>query len=295
LLALTLEAIFQLSDQSATTNDLSPSYPPTPHILRDLGIVFEMQALDCRASLEVVPHLCSNVSGVRAGTLGMLIDVAAGAYATRAVAPNWVATCDMVVNQFAAPHAGVIAACPRLLRHGKSTIVVEVDVTSESQPDVLIGMGTVTFSILESRSEFQRTDPSDDYMRSEFAVEGSGLVQPVLDRIGASVVDVCAGEVVLALSPYVGNTLGALQGGVLTMLLDYSAECAGRSVGERDWVTHDLIVHFLSLGKAGPLRSRARILKTSSHGAKLRVEVHDEGKDNRLVSVATADVGPAPA
>ncbi|MGY8804976.1 MAG: PaaI family thioesterase, partial [bacterium] len=137
---------------------------------------------DCRASLEVVPHLCSNVSGVRAGTLGMLIDVAAGAYATRAVAPNWVATCDMVVNQFAAPHAGVIAACPRLLRHGKSTIVVEVDVTSESQPDVLIGMGTVTFSILESRSEFQRTDPSDDYMRSDFAVEGSGLVQPVLDR-----------------------------------------------------------------------------------------------------------------
>ena len=282
-----------MSESNATTNDLSPDYPPVPHILRDLGIVVEMQGLDCRAGLEVVSHMCSEAGGMRIGTMSMLVDVVAGAYATRAVAPNWVATCDMVVHQFAAPARGIIAAFPRVLRHGKSTIVVEIDVTCQEEPEVLIGLGRVTFSILESRNELQRTEPREEFVRSEFAVPGSGLVNPVLEQIGAKVLSAGNGEVELAISPYVGNTLGALQGGVLSMLLDRSAELAGRRVGQADWATSDLAIHFLSLGKAGPLRSHARVLKSSPNGAKVRVEVRDEGRDHRLVSVATADVGPS--
>ena len=100
------------------------------------------------------------------------------------------------------------------------------------------------------------------------------------------------GEVELPISSYNTNTLGALQGGGLAILVDLAAEVAGGSVGRSDWVTKEFVIHFLALGKQGPLRTSARVLQVSEHGAQLRVEVKDEGADDRLVSVVTALVGP---
>jgi acyl-coenzyme A thioesterase PaaI-like protein len=56
-------------------------------------------------------------------------------------------------------------------------------------------------------------------------------------------------------------------------------------------VTTDFSVHFLSLGKAGPLRASAQVLAAESDHALLRVEVRDRGNDDRLLSVATARAG----
>ncbi|MCP5044866.1 MAG: hypothetical protein GY944_27885 [bacterium] len=275
-----------------TTPDLSPSYPPAHHILSDLRIFVETGGLEVRAGLEVVPEMACEGSGVRAGVIAVLVDIAAGTYATRAVAPGWTATCDMVLHTLRRVDSGTLIAVPRPLRRGKSTVVVEVEVREESSPDELVALATVTFSILESRSAVQRADVSPDPVRSEFGQPDSGLSRPVLDALGVEVVDAAAGEVELAMSPYVGNTLSALQGGALAILVDAAAEAAGCHAAAANWITKDLVIHYLALGKVGPIRTRARVLENSPHGTRLRIEVNDCGSDQRLLSVATVEVGP---
>ncbi|MCP4035510.1 MAG: hypothetical protein GY733_01125 [bacterium] len=88
------------------------------------------------------------------------------------------------------------------------------------------------------------------------------------------------------------NTLSALQGGALGILIDAAAEAAGRHAADAHWITKDLVIHYLALGKVGPIRTRARVLENSPHGTRLRIEVNDCGSDQRLLSVATVEVGP---
>ncbi|MFT5444098.1 MAG: acyl-coenzyme A thioesterase PaaI-like protein [Myxococcota bacterium] len=252
----------------------------------------ELEGLRCRTGIQVVPHLCTN-GVLRVGAVATLIDVAAGAYATRAVSPNWVATCDLVLHTLAPVAQGTVIAVPRKLRHGKTTLVVEVDVFEASNPDRHTATGTVTFSILESRGAIQRTDPADELIRTEFALPTTELAKPIIETMGVEVVDASLGQLKVALTPYLGNTLGAVQGGAIALLAEASAELAGRHIGDAGWVTRDMVIHYLSLGKVGPLSSRAKVLRSTEDGALLRVELYDEGRDRRLLTTITAEVGPA--
>lgn len=281
-----------LSTTTRKTEDLAPNYPPSHHILRDLGIFVELEGLRCRTGIEVVPHLCTN-GVLRVGAIAMLIDVAAGAYATRAVSPNWVATCDLVLHTLVSVSRGTVVAVPRKLRHGKTTLVVEVDVFEASNPEIPTATGTVTFSILESRGATQRTDPIEELIRTEFALPTTNLAKPIFETMGVEVVDASLGQLEVPLTPYLGNTLGAVQGGAIALLAEASAEMAGRHIGEASWLTRDMVIHYLSLGKAGPLSSRAKVLRSTGNGALLRVELYDEGRDRRLLTAITAEVGPA--
>ena len=58
----------------------------------------------------------------------------------------------------------------------------------------------------------------------------------------------------------------------------------------RDVVTTDLSVHFLALGREGPVRSRASLLRHDGNGALFSVELRDAGHEERLAAVATARV-----
>jgi len=278
-------------------NHMTQGYPPQTHLLRDLGIYIDQQGEQTRAGMEIVSHMCTSRGGARAGVVGTLVDVVAGAFAARAVAPNWIATLDMVLHQFASVSSGVLIADARALRRGRSTVVVEVEVHRDGQNRAeggdLVALATVTFSVLEARGESQRAAEDDGtFTRTLFALSDSGLTSAVTDRLGARVCDASAGEVELEISSYNTNTLGALQGGGLAILVDLAAEVAGRSIGEADWITEEFVIHYLALGKQGPLRTSARVLQASEHGAQLRIEVRDEGSRDRLVSVVTALVGP---
>ena len=90
--------------------------------------------------------------------------------------------------------------------------------------------------------------------------------------------------------PYVLNSVGALQGGLVVALADASAECAGRALLGREVATCDLSVHFLALGREGPFRTRARLLRRERDAALFSVELRDMGQDERLGAVATARV-----
>jgi acyl-coenzyme A thioesterase PaaI-like protein len=259
-------------------------YPPDDHVLRDLRLWIERDEAGSRVGLEAVPELLDDTGALRAGVLGILIDAAAGDLAVRTAAPGWVATSDLVYHVVAPVRAGTVEARPSLLRRTRSTLVIEVDVAAGGETAAL---ATLTFALLEAKSEVQRMGAGQATARTEFYLEHSRMRKPFLEAIGARVVDAGEGVVELPVAPYVGNSLGALQGGVVAALVDRAAECAAGEAVCRPCTSTDLAINYLSLGRRGPVRSRTRLLKREPDRALLRVELRDAGADDRLLTVAT--------
>jgi uncharacterized protein (TIGR00369 family) len=93
------------------------------------------------------------------------------------------------------------------------------------------------------------------------------------------------------LRPEFSNVRGALQGGLITVLIDV---CAGRLAyrscdHEKGFstATSDLNVHFLSPVAVGPARADARIVRRGRSNFVLQVDVTDVGRDNKLAAVST--------
>ena len=84
----------------------------------------------------------------------------------------------------------------------------------------------------------------------------------------------------------------------MTVLADTAAKSAvadspalGPTAG---LVTSDLIVHYLSPGRVGPIVASARVIGSHRHEHLVRVSVHDHGADDRPLVVAVVTVRRAP-
>ncbi len=93
------------------------------------------------------------------------------------------------------------------------------------------------------------------------------------------------------LRPEVANVRGALQGGLIAVLVDV---CAGRLAyatcdHEHGYstATSDLTIHFLSPVAVGPARADAWIVRQGRSNLVLQVEVTDVGRENKLAAVST--------
>lgn len=267
---------------------LSPiPYPPDEHFLRDLGHWLEWDGESYRAGLLALPELGTPAAGTRAGVWAALADTIGGALATRAVRPNWVATSDLSVHIFASIAAGEITARARLLRQGRRTAVIEVELFSSATPAEPVGLATVGFSVLEARGELQRADSPEGASRTEFAHPNRVLSEDILKRVGVRWIDATAGQLSVELTPYLRNTLGAVQGGALALLADAAGEARGRAEGHESGATRDLTLHYLAQGKTGPLETRTRVLAREGRSTLVRVEIVDRGENDRLILTAT--------
>ena len=265
------------------------SYPPDVHVLRDLRFWTVRDASGTRSHLEVTPHLCGPTGTLRAGALATLADMAGGEGAIRAVRPDWVATSDLVLHVTAPVREGVVVACPQVLRRTRSTVVLEVtlSVSEPERGEQEIGFTTLTFAVLSAREGAQRMGTGAEEPRTDFALPGSGLQAPIPEILERRIVDAAAGVVEVPITPYVGNSLGALQGGVVAMLIELAAEAAGEALLGRPVAVLDLAVNYLRLVRAGPARTRVRLLRRERDEALLHVVVQDVGGDGALCTVAT--------
>ena len=91
--------------------------------------------------------------------------------------------------------------------------------------------------------------------------------------------------------PQFSNVRGALQGGLIAVLIDV---CAGRLAYAScdhengfSTATSDLNIHFLSPVVNGPARADAHIVRRGRSGFVLQVEVTDVARDNTLAAVST--------
>jgi uncharacterized protein (TIGR00369 family) len=296
-------------------------YPPPDHILRDLGIHVEApSASTARARIPATAQVLGADGGVRAGVLAVLVDLAAGAAAVRSLHPDSMATADLTV-QLAAPAAGPwVEAQAAVIRRGRTTLVVEAAIFDVDGPDVpgsgadpvpapdliavepasdtageQVGMGTVTMAVLPARPDATTVAPESFPLRWAFG--GGGLSRPVAEAVSVRVVDRAAGRLVMPVVPYVHNSFGAAQGGVMALLAELSglaavgSAAAGGDEAGRVAAATDLQVAYVALGRVGPIRSRAEVLGISADGrGQAVVELTDQGAGDRLTTVVNLGV-----
>jgi len=262
-------------------------YPPPHHMLRDLRIEFE-HADESRVWMPAQRHLADARGHVRLGALATMVDVIGGGLAALAAAPGWIATADLSVhalNPVIADDRTTLVANARVLRAGRTTVVIECSIESEPAGGA-VALATMTFSVLERRASNPVLTTPQIGGRSErqtMASNGSTLRRPLLDALGVQRPGPGVGE--LHLTPYVVNSLGSVQGGALATLAEYAAETldeAGASA------TVDLQLAYLALAKGGPIRATASF---AGAGDVVRVEIIDAGHALRTTTVALARLG----
>ena len=268
-----------------------PVYPPARHLLRDLPVSYEhVDPTSARAHLGASPWFAAD-GQVAVGVLLTAIDVLCGSVVGRVVAPDWMATSSLTVHLLApvvltAPtHEATITA--RVIRDGRSTVVV--DVTVESAAGERVAVGTASFARLPRR------ESSVDL--SSFPVtfgERSGFDRGSPERVGSFVEAVAMtshgdGVVELSVHEYVQNSFGAVNGGVLALLVEQAA----LGVSPPGSVTTDVEIHFLRQARRGPVVARADVLRSGVDGPLVRVELEDTGLEPGTGPAAVAIVRTA--
>jgi uncharacterized protein (TIGR00369 family) len=283
-------------------------YPPAGHFLGDLGLETEAVAPG-RAVVRtrVTPAITGSDGGVRAGVLATLVDVVGGVAALRMVdPPDWLATADLTL-QVVRPLVGpVVEAKSTVVRKGHTTLVIESEVFDcgeDGSPVVHAGhagpgaWATMTFAILSGRSPSAVDVPAG--LPDRWRVSGPGFDRPIVDALAISVTDRPAGAVAMPVHGYLHNSFGAVQGGVIALLGEVAGAAALGAAGGTgaEPVVSDLRLAYLTLGRVGPMVSRASVLRPPEGvaGGSAVVELVDEGAGDRLttvIQVGTAPVGP---
>jgi acyl-coenzyme A thioesterase PaaI-like protein len=261
-------------------------------MLADLRLAIWRGAGDgVRVTVPAVREIHGRDGAVGAGALGVAVDVIGGNLALRAVQPDWCVTSTLDLHLLR-PLTRDFEVRGAPLRAGRTNVVLEVEVGDGDEAAGPAAFASMTFTRIPRRPEtIPYREPEEE--RYGFGDEGSGLTAPFLEQLGCRVLDAASGVVEIAVGDYVRNSVGALQGGAVVALVDAAAEAVASARMEADVATRDLQVHFLALGRVGPIRSRARWLAGDARDARLRVELVDAGQDDRLVSVATVRLAGA--
>ena len=296
-------------DRGTTRDRPAPSppsvYPPDDHVLRDLP--FEMEETGPRSAvshLRLTPNHCRE-GRVDPATLLVLTDVLGGFLVGRVIAPDWMATAQLALHMFEHPGVGELRIGATVVRAGRSTVVVSADIAvgparpaghgvsgAGSDGPRRVGAAELTFVRLPRRDTTLDlpTDGPSAGRRLSLAVPGSGLTAPLRRSIG---VDESRGSVALEVTPYVRNSFGAVNGGVVAALAAAAAEGAA---AERTGVptrVADVVVTYLAQARVGPVEASASVLRVDGPVALVRVEVRDPGlpdDDGRPRVAVTAHV-----
>jgi uncharacterized protein (TIGR00369 family) len=256
------------------------SYPPEQHLLRDLRAEFEQRSDGLGHGWLPVVDFIRNPSGsVHAGVLATLVDMLGGGLAATTVAPDWIATADLTLHVVPRPAGNEVEGVARVLRAGRTTAVIEVELRDDVGS---LGLATMSFARLIRRDDNPVVPLPGSTGRSTLAFPHSRLTRPVVDQIGFQTVDAAAGEIELPLTPYIGNTLDAVQGGVVATAIVVASDAVVGAKAGTPVETVDLQITYLSLVKAGPLRTTAHLIDPNT------ADVSVLDANGRITTAATA-------
>jgi acyl-coenzyme A thioesterase PaaI-like protein len=265
--------------------------------ISDLDITTEQLSATRARSLSPVTDAVRDASGAAGlGYLVALVDVNTAMVGLCASQPDWTATADLMLHEAAPLVKGPTILESHLTRSGSRLIVVGVDIyDGEGVTDLdevadpiehrRVATGSVTFArVPASTSSASATwDPLSTIGERRHLERDDELpTAPLLERIGLRVVDAAGGVVELGNSPYVQNSRGRINGGVLGMVFQGAAEaaCPGHAGS-------DLHIHYLASARVGPLRTSAVVVREVEGHAVCRVTAMDAGADDLVVAQAT--------
>jgi len=259
-----------------------PQYPPPDHLLRDLAVRGVRHHDHSRNELPFQPGVADRSGHVRLGIAATLLDMTGAGIALDAVRPDWIATADLSCHLFDPPAGDVSVTC-HPLRVGASTVIVSAELRDETGE--IRGSGRMTFArIPGSATKAAVASPRAEGREPvPFSIDGGRpLLDPVLDR--CAIREDRPGRLVLEKIPYVENSFGTVNGGVVALAAEAAAASAvgepARAVG--------LQVHYLEQVGSGPVEVTARIVREGA-APLCEVRLVDRGAD-RLVAVADVAV-----
>lgn len=261
-------------------------YPPPDHALHDLPFEVEVVAeSEQRARLD--PARWS------LGALATVVDVLCGSLCAGVVAPDWMATSSLTLRTSGpAPADAPLVLDARVLRSGRRSVTIEVRLAAEGAV-APFGDAVLAFSRLERRSDNLDLSALSSAIGTRRRV-GDG------DRPDPAAFDRAIGPVVVhrgepsstetAVTPYVRNSFGAVNGGVVAAIAANAALVGAGPAAQVDEVS----VQHLGQGREGPVRAVAEPLLVGPSRQVARVELRDLGRDDeaggRLMAVAHVGV-----
>ena len=227
--------------------------------------------------------------GLRTGGLLTNLDSLGGFASGLAVLPLWIVTTSLLVTVSVLDHTGPLRFRADVLRRGRSSVVTALDVVDEGAGDRPVAAATMTCAILDPGAmelDFVRPfslampPPQPDPSRPEefFCIEpGNGPVTR------------------LHLEDRLRNPWGILHGGAVAMLADVAACRAAMAhspaaSGPSGVAAADTVLHYLRPAKVGPVEARCRVLGSRAGRTTVRIEIHDVGSDDRVVTFGSVTV-----
>lgn len=261
-------------------------YPPEKHFMRDLRIVFENGSGARRMLIPLAAPLLNDAGSLDLGVAATLLDIQGGGDAISAVQPDWAVTSDMTLHLLRPVSSGVVVGRSQVLRAGRNTVVLqgELLIEGDERPVVQSQLGFTRIVRREDTPSFGAESPA----RVDFGADGSSFKESFFAELGLCEIDAERGALELAVTDYHRNSLGALQGGLVVAIASQAAEVIGRSHSGLPLVTTDLSAHYMAMGKVGPIRSEARVLRADADAVVSRIELRDCGANDRLCTVVTA-------
>ncbi len=131
-------------------------YDPDNHLLHQLGMVdIEVpDGADLAMALPINPQMTNPRGGLQGGLLATLVDVTAGRAALhRAGEGKTVPTSDLHLRFLSPVTVGPAVAVAKVVRKGRSLIIVAVDVLDAGRDDALSATATLAFSVLDARPD----------------------------------------------------------------------------------------------------------------------------------------------
>lgn len=247
--------------------------PRSEHILLELGFAVSRSGDELHGSAEIVPEMwVPETRGVlRMSILATWADTAAGHLAIDLLAPRVPVTLELDIHVYRQPPgSGTIHAVSRAVKAGRSVVVVGVDFTDhDGEP---VGVGTASFM---AAPDPRLTIPPDAERRARMLAQHRRLGVPFAERARCERRE--PGVAVLPRSDDGLNASDTLNGGLVAL----AVEEAALSVSPGTTLS-SMVLRYLRPVRVGPAVARA--LVRAGLG---RVEVRDEGSDNRLAVVAT--------
>ena len=233
------------------------------------------------------------------GLLAAMVDGIGGMTSGLASLPDWIVTTNLAVRRaddalVGSRGTGPLVIDVRVLRRGRSSVVTRGDVASEA------GDAVATFWLTCAVLTPEGGPPSFErpVARLERIVPDEPIFRaPPAQFFGLEAGD-RPGEVLLLPQPRLRNPWGIIHGGATAVALDTAARGLVTDTTDpgaaTDAIVTDLVVHYLSPGRVGPLVARATAVDDGPVSGRddrlVRVEVHDIGADDRPVALAMTTV-----
>ena len=236
--------------------------------------------------LHVTQELCA-AGTVRPSVLMFQADMVVGVPLEVAY-PEWTYTTDFSIRMAGTPvpPGTMVEARGRPLRLGSKLLVHEVDYRIETGEQV--ARVEITF-IRQPLRDGEGKEQISHILERLVASRPTTLATPLAEAVGIRVVDPTEGHVELNVGDHIRRSGGFVQGAMMSLLGEVSAQALGEAHLGCPAIVTDLDIRYLIGGRTGPLVAEAAWIGEPGQSA-ISVKIVDRGHDDVVTTTFLARV-----